>query len=80
MRVVNQIAEIRTALMERIGDRYTQVAVAKRLGVATWTLSRWESGEAQPRVLDAINLARDLGVTVEQLGFRRVESPAGDQP
>jgi DNA-binding XRE family transcriptional regulator len=74
MRTVNQIAEIRTALMGRLGDRYTQVAVAKRLGVATWTLSRWESGEAQPRVLDAINLARDLGVTVEQLGFRRVDA------
>lgn len=66
----NEIGEIRRALEARFGSRYSQVAVAARVGVPKNTLSRWELGLLEPRVTKALALARDLGVTVEQLGFR----------
>lgn len=76
---MNEIAAIRRGKQALLGDYYSQRAVALRIGVAPNTLSRWEQCSILPNVIDAIALARDLGVTVEQLGFRRVESPAGDR-
>jgi transcriptional regulator with XRE-family HTH domain len=77
MRFANDIATIRRGLQARLGDHYSQRAVAARVGVSPNTLSRWEKYALMPSAMAAVTLARDLGVTVEQLGFRRVESPKG---
>lgn len=48
---------------------YTQKALASRLGVDVATLVRWEAGITTPTPRHARALARELGVSVEELGF-----------
>jgi transcriptional regulator with XRE-family HTH domain len=72
MPTVNRVAEIRNGLQAKHGDHWSQRSVAKRLGIHPNTLWRIEQGNREPLVTLAVALARDLGVTVEQLGFRRV--------
>jgi transcriptional regulator with XRE-family HTH domain len=75
MRFANDIAVVRRGKQAKFGDHYSQRAVAARIGVSPNTLSRWEQCALMPSAMAAVILARDLGVTVEQLGFRRIESP-----
>jgi transcriptional regulator with XRE-family HTH domain len=72
----NRIREIREALRREHPERYGQAAVALRVGVDVSTLRRWESGKSVPTRHHARVLARALGVTVEQLGFRQTEDPS----
>jgi transcriptional regulator with XRE-family HTH domain len=44
-------------------------ALAVRLRVTERTLRRWESGEDAPTTRHARRLARELAVTVEELGL-----------
>jgi transcriptional regulator with XRE-family HTH domain len=46
---------------------FTQDAVAHRIGVSTRQLQRWEAGDHAPHRRHAAALARELGVTVEDL-------------
>ena len=60
---------------------FTLAAVAKRVGVTEAAMRRWEMGTSRPRARNLRALARELGVSVEQLGFRDApapESPNGD--
>jgi transcriptional regulator with XRE-family HTH domain len=67
--VANRIRELR----ENYGNaRLSQEALAERLGVATNTISRWETGTYEPTLEDLDRLARELGVSILDF-FPRVE-------
>ena len=42
----------------------SQEALAKKLGVATNTISRWETGTYEPTLNDLEQLSRELGVSI----------------
>jgi transcriptional regulator with XRE-family HTH domain len=69
----NRIREIREVLRERFGTYYGIRACAERAGVAERAWTGYERGEAMPPADTAVAIARILGVTVEQLDFRRVD-------
>jgi ribosome-binding protein aMBF1 (putative translation factor) len=48
---------------------FSRTAVAGRLGVAESTFRDWETGKARPRQRHAKALARELNVTLEELGL-----------
>ena len=56
-----RINELRTAL------RWSQVELAKRLGVAKQTVSNWENENIQPSIEMLIQLAKLFGVTTDYL-------------
>lgn len=56
-----RISEIRIAL------GWSQVELAKRLGVAKQTVSNWENENIQPSIEMLIRLARLFGVTTDYL-------------
>jgi transcriptional regulator with XRE-family HTH domain len=58
-------------------DGLSQEGLAKAIGVATNTVSRWETGTYRPRVEDLDALARYFGVSV-QVFFPDVSPPAED--
>lgn len=66
----------RKALLERIGRKVAEVRTARGLnqrqlaaavGRATNSVSRWELGAQEMGVLDAMAIARECGVTLQQL-------------
>jgi transcriptional regulator with XRE-family HTH domain len=59
--VANRIKELR----ESYGStRLSQEALAAKLGVATNTISRWETGTYEPTLEDLDRLGRELGVSI----------------
>lgn len=48
----------------------TQMELAQRCGVHVRLVSRWESGEGQPSLMKAVDLARVLGVTLDEIAQR----------
>lgn len=50
---------------ERLG--LTQMALADSIGVSMKTISRWESGQREPRATEILRLSRALGVTLIDL-------------
>ena len=56
-----RINELRTAL------RWSQVELAKRLGVAKQTVSNWENENIQPSIEMLVQLAKLFGVTTDYL-------------
>jgi transcriptional regulator with XRE-family HTH domain len=73
VRIESRLRDHREALRKRFGTTYSLIAVAQRAGIAERSLAGYEAGEREPSVTVALALARELGVTVEQLGFRRVD-------
>jgi len=67
--VVNRIREIRLERAKVVPSAFTQEAVARRVGVTVNTLRSWETGAVKPRKRHARALARELGVSVEDLGL-----------
>ena len=62
-----RICELRTAL------GWSQVELAKRLGVAKQTVSNWENENIQPSIEMLIRLAKLFGVTTDyMLGLDRI--------
>jgi transcriptional regulator with XRE-family HTH domain len=58
--------------------RLTQDEAAERAGIPVGTLRHWEQGHTQPRLGQAVKLARILGVDMNTLtGF---DEPAGGKP
>ena len=66
---MNRIAELRAVARVRRGDEFTQEALAGRLGITRQTLASWEQGLTEPTVSQAVALAHEFGVPVEDLGF-----------
>ncbi|EJC5210354.1 helix-turn-helix transcriptional regulator [Salmonella enterica] len=48
-------------------QKITQEALGKKVGVSKATISQWESGTTEPNGKNLVNLAKELGVTVEWL-------------
>src|SRR5438270_8228531 len=69
----NRIREMREVLRERFGAYYSIRACAQRAGIAERAWTGYERGESMPPADTAVAIARILGVTVEQLDFRRVD-------
>lgn len=66
------MARARTTFGERMKDArkasgWTQARLASRMGVTVDTIRRWESGQAQPKVDDAVAIAQWLGVDGRKL-------------
>lgn len=73
--VGNRIRELRDQRSQvNPGSRaYTLAAIATRLGVTESAVWRWERGLAKPRKSHARALARELGVSVDQLELNAPE-------
>ena len=52
---------------EREGRQLSQETLAKRLGIAANTLSRWETAVYKPRVDELDRVARELGISILDL-------------
>lgn len=68
---MSRVRELREERARATPAAFTQAAVARRLGVAESTLRAWETGASVPRKRHARALARDLGVSVEDLELGR---------
>src|SRR5438045_8057553 len=68
-RVGQRIKEFRTAYGER---GISQEALAAKMGVATNTISRWETATVRPSIEDLEKLARFFGKSIEEF-FPRSE-------
>jgi transcriptional regulator with XRE-family HTH domain len=64
---VPRIRELREGLAAKFPSAFAVGAVADRVGVDPRTLRRWERGEATPTHRHARALAREFGVSVEDL-------------
>lgn len=51
----------------RIRAGLTQAELASRLGVDRTSITKWETGGASPRTGKLLEIARELGCTVEEL-------------
>ena len=51
----------------RIALGWSQVVLAKRLGVAKQTVSNWENGNIQPSIEMLVRLSKLFGVTTDYL-------------
>jgi transcriptional regulator with XRE-family HTH domain len=69
--VTSRMGNLRLELRERFGDHFDRRACARRAGLAERTWASYERGENMPPVDAAVAIGRVLGVTVEQLAFRR---------
>jgi transcriptional regulator with XRE-family HTH domain len=60
----------------------TQLELAERLNYSDKAVSKWERGESVPDVVTLVQLAREFGVTLDQLVFTDGEPPAAktDKP
>ena len=74
-----QIGEIGKGIAEKRKQAgLSQEELAKRLGLTRQAISRWESGAALPTVDNLVELARVLGVSVDELlQLTREEKQAG---
>jgi putative transcriptional regulator len=60
-------SEFETLKYARMAHGLSQIELAKRAGISRQTLSAIESGAYQPGVLVALKLAREPGLSVEEL-------------
>ena len=51
----------------RKGKRLTQSELAEKLNISNKAISRWETGEGYPEITILPHLAKELGVTVDDL-------------
>jgi ribosome-binding protein aMBF1 (putative translation factor) len=72
---VNRIRERRLELAQAHPAAFSIVALAQRLGVGESTVRRWEDGSRRPANRQARKLAKELGLTVEE-----VRAAAADDP
>lgn len=61
---------------ERERQRLSQGELARRLGVASNTVSRWETGTYKPKLEDLDKVARELGLGVGDLIPQNRRQPA----
>ena len=65
----NRIRELRLLAKARYPGAFSQVEVARRLGVTVDTLRAWEGGRQRPWRKWWPRIAREFGVRVEDLGL-----------
>lgn len=64
---MKRLAELRMGARGRYGSAFTFAELSKRIGVSPRTLGSWEKGRTEPSVSQAAALARELGVTIDEL-------------
>ncbi len=65
---------LRERILElRIAHGYTQVTLAKKLGVSKQAVSNWENDNIQPSIEMLVRLADTFGVTTDYLLGRETE-------
>jgi DNA-binding XRE family transcriptional regulator len=69
---VTRIRELREERAKVAPAAFTQAALAQRVGVSINALRAWEAGTSRPRQRMAKALARELNVTVDELGLDEV--------
>jgi transcriptional regulator with XRE-family HTH domain len=74
-RGTNRMRKLRTELRNVFGKEYTVRACARRAGISESAWWSYETGVNVPSVEAATSIARVLGVTVEQVEFRRANAP-----
>jgi transcriptional regulator with XRE-family HTH domain len=67
--MANRIRNIRESRAKIVPAAFTLTAVAKRVGVSDTAFRRWEQGVSRPTFRHARRLAKELGVTVAELGL-----------
>lgn len=70
-RITSRTRELRSALKERFGDEFSVRSCADRAGISERAWWSYERGEAMPPADVAVEIGRVLGVTVEQLDYKR---------
>jgi transcriptional regulator with XRE-family HTH domain len=50
-------------------SQWTQAALARKVGASVRSVKAWEAGESVPRPFYRQRLAKELGVSVDELGF-----------
>ena len=65
----NRLAELRAVARVRHGSAFTQEELAARVGVSRPTLASWEAGDTVPTIVQAVALARELGASLDELGY-----------
>jgi 8-oxo-dGTP diphosphatase len=73
--VGNRIRELRIERASLFPSAFSVTALAHRVGVTDGMLRRWEKGSSKPSQRHARALAKELGVSIDQLGLR--EDPPG---
>jgi transcriptional regulator with XRE-family HTH domain len=74
----NRIRELRSQRAQHVSrGLFSRTALAARLGVSESTLARWEQGQMKPHPRHAKALARELSVTVQELGLDDSTTDAG---
>jgi transcriptional regulator with XRE-family HTH domain len=73
--IISRMRALRLALRNRFGHGYDRRACARRAGIAERSWASYERGENMPPIHAAVAIARVLGVTAEQLDFRRRHEP-----
>jgi transcriptional regulator with XRE-family HTH domain len=68
--MATRIRELRLKRAELVPTAFTVTALARRLGVSEVSLRSWERGANRPTRRHARALARELGVTVDELALR----------
>lgn len=58
----------------RLAQRISQIELAKKIGVTHAAISYWENGINIPNVLDCWLLADVLGLTIDDLVGRNIET------
>lgn len=79
MELLEYVAErIRSLRTNYGGEGISQEALAKALGIATNTVSRWETGVYKPAIEDLDKLARFFNVSILEF-FPPEEKPANNE-
>jgi transcriptional regulator with XRE-family HTH domain len=75
--VGNHIRQLRLERVHLFPSAFSVVALARRLGVADRTIRYWEDGQTRPTRRHARRLARELGVSIADLGLDGVDQDDG---
>jgi transcriptional regulator with XRE-family HTH domain len=78
-RVSSRMRELRARLRYEMGAEYSVRACAKRAGLSESTWWSYERGVSMPSAAAAVAIAQVLGVTVEELQFRRLNACPGSR-
>jgi DNA-binding XRE family transcriptional regulator len=67
----SRVSELRSQRQADATDpsKWTQAALARRVGASVRSVKAWEAGDAVPRAFYRQRLAKVFGVSVEELGF-----------
>ncbi len=76
--MATRIRELRLKRAELVPTAFTVTALARRLGVSEVSFRSWERGANRPTHRHARALARELGVTVDELELNEGVATAHD--